>query len=886
MRDWHAVVRAQLARERTAPALHGDAIDELAAHLADVYRTALAAGATPAAAEAAADAELAGLGPLAAALDTRAHRAFQAARPKRRLWPGLAADVRQAARLIRRRPGLSMLAVLMLALGVGVSTTVFGIYNAVLVAGLPYPRAADLVLLWEGERASPDDTYIVAAPVYEDWRARQRTLAALGLWEFVSFNIRGAGDPEQVPGIRASASVFHTIGIAPALGRTFTDDEDRRGAKVAVLSDAAWRSHFAGDPGVPGRQIQLNGMTYDVIGVMPPDFAFPRRATAVFVPMSFTTRDRQRTAHSFYVIGRARDGVTFEQVRDDFARIGDELAREYPANAGETSRPTRLADFGMTTVRKMLAALGGASVFVLLIAGVNVANLLIARALDRRREFGLRRALGAGGGRLIRQLLIEGLSLAGLSAVGGVFIAWIGTRVLDLLLGADFLTFWFRGRVPVTLEPAVLGFALAAAVMTALIFSCAPIAGLRGAAVTPALRDGGRGVAHSAFGVRRVLVAAEVGLAIVVLCGAGLVVKSFIGLLRVDPGLNPDRVLTLQVSLPQEDTYGPAIRRTFCEEITAAAAGGPFPAIGAISHLPLDRTNASRALSIEGRPHDPEHPVSANYRLICPGYFRTLGIPVVRGRDVEAADREPVVVINRAMADRYWKDQNPIGHRIRIGRTEGPPWIRIVGVAENVKHFGLESDPVHEIFVPYRQNAWPVMTVVARTRDAVTPAAATALRDVLRRTYPEAPATTIRSMNQVIDTSLSWRVSFLRLLLVYAGLGLLLAAVGVYGVLAYFVSQRSQEMGIRIALGATAPAIVRLVLRQSLAPVAAGVFAGAAASIWSGRLLTDLLFQTEPSDPAVLTSVSAFVLLVGMAASWVPAHRASNLDPTVTLRGE
>jgi len=883
MRDWAAFVRKRLEAEAPPFAADQAAIDELAGHLSEVHAAARAAGADPAQAEAAAEAELAGLGPLAAVLDRRARRAFGRGRAKARPWSGLAADLRQAVRLLRHRPGVAGLAVLMLALGIGLATTVFGVYNAVLLAALPYPDASRLVLLWEADRSSPDDTYIVAAPVYEDWRARQRTLAAMGIWEFVSFNVSAAADPEHVPGIRASASLFDTLGVAPALGRAFTEDEDARGVKVAVISDAVWRTHFGADPEAIGRPIRLNDEPYDVIGVMPPSFTFPRPTTGIYVPMTFTERDRPRDSHSFYVAGRLRDGVAFEQAVADFGRIGDDLAREHAENADETSRPTRLVDFGMAAIERMLAALGGAAVLVLLIACVNVANLLIARAIERRREFALRRAIGAGGGRLARQLFVEGLTLAALGAAGGLVVSWIGVRTLDLLLGRDFLTFWFRGRALVAQDGAVLACAVGVAGATALLFSFAPMAGLRRRALSPAPGDGSPSVSRSALGIRRVLVAMEIGLAIVVLCGAGLLLKSFAALLRVDPGIDSEGVLTMQVSLPQEDTYGPAVRATFCEDIAAAA--GPFAAIGAISHLPLTNANAGRGLSIEGRPHDPDNPVNANYRLICPGYFRALGIPFVRGRDARASDREPVVVINRAMADRYWPGENPVGQRLRIGRSEGPPWMHIVGVAENVRHFGLDSDPVREIFVPYRQNAWPLMTIVAKTDGSAGPGAA-ALREALRRTHPDVPAASVRTMREVVGASVSSRASFLRLLLVYGALGLVLSVVGVYGVLAYFVTQRSRELGIRVALGATGPAIVRLVLRQSIVPVAAGVLAGSAASLWSSRLLVDLLFQTQPHDPGVIAAVGGTVLLAGVAASWIPAHRAAAADPTHVLRND
>ena len=775
---------------------------------------------------------------------------------------------------------------LTLALGIGVSTTVFGIDNGVLVRSLPYPDASRLVLAWEGDRDDPDDTYIVAAPVYEDWRARNRTMSSLGIWEFITVNITGAADPEQVAAIRASASLFDAIAVRPALGRTFTADEDRDNAKVAIISDAIWRAHFDASPDALGRSMRLNDTTYEVIGVMPSSFAFPQRATGVYVPMAFTSQDMARADHSFYVIGRIRDGVTFEQAASDFDRIGRELASEYQANADEATRLTRLETFGMATVTRMLVALSGAAGLVLLIACVNVANLQIARALDRRREFAVQRALGAGVGRLGRQLFVEGLCLAGCGAAGGVFLAWLGTRWLDLLLGPTFLTFWFRGRVTVGLDGPALAFAVGAAGLTALLFSFAPLVGLRRTALTGALEDAGRGSTRTAFGVRRVLVAAEIALALVVLCGAGLLIKSFSRLLQVDSGIHPDRVLTMQVSLPQEDTYGPAVRSTFCADVSQAAAGGPFEVVGAISHLPFSGANAGRGLSIDGRAPDPDNPVNASYRLICSGYFRALQIPFISGRDALDSDADPVVVINRTMAEHYWHDEDPVGQRLRIGRTDATPWMRIVGVTENVRHFGLDSEPVREIFVPYRQNAWPVMTVVAKVKGDPSPLAFDALRDLVQTTYPGIPVAAVRPMSAVVRGSMDWRASFMRLLIVFAVLGLVLSAGGIYGVLAYFVTQRSREMGIRVALGATRPSIVRLVLGQLLAPATVGVVVGLAASIWSGRLLTDVLFQTAPGDLTVTVTIVVLVAVVGLLAGWIPARRAATLPPTVALRAD
>jgi putative ABC transport system permease protein len=639
-----------------------------------------------------------------------------------------------------------------------------------------------------------------------------------------------------------------------------------------------------------GRQVSVNStIPATIIGVMPDGFHFVD-FTDVWLPLSQmpgSTRQR-RDARALFMIGRLPDGIDFDRVRAELSPIAANLAARYP-DTNKDVRPLvsslyeayngglMLTD-SLTLVPLLTAA------FVLLIACVNVANLQIASALERRREFAVQRALGAGHARLVRLVLLEGVHLAALAAAGGVLLAWIGTRALTALLGPHFLTFWFRGRVNVELDVAALAFAVAAAVVTTLLFSLGPAIELRRAALTPALGDGGRGATRPAFGLRRVLVAAEIALAIVVLCGAGLLVRSVARLLQVDPGLSPERVLVVQASLPQPDTYGPATRPTFCEDVTRSVAAGPFEAVGAISHLPFTGANASRALSIEGRPHDPARPVNASYRLTCPGYFATLGIRMVRGRDALAADAEPVVVINRAMADEYWRDEDPVGQRLRLGRTGTPRWMRIVGVAENVRHFGLDAEPVREIFVPYRQNAWPTMTVVTRAAGDLSQAMDEAFRDRVRSAYPALPLTRVSRMTDVVGESTIRRASFMRLLLVFAGLGLGLAAVGVYAVLTWFVSQRVRELGIRVALGATRPSIVGLVLRQSLVPVGLGLIAGAVASIWTGRLLTDVLFRTEPDDPVVIASIAALVFVVGLVASWIPAHRAAGVDPIQALR--
>jgi putative ABC transport system permease protein len=894
MRDWAAHIREQLAAEHRGPGLtsqrqavdaggHREEVAELAAHLDDVYRASRSGGADEMAAERAAEAELAGLGPLSAVLAARSHRAFHGRAP-RSVFTGLAGDVRQGLRLFRTRPGIAALAIATLALGIGASVTVFSIYNGVIRRPLPFPNADRLVLLREADIKTPTDMWIVAQPVYEDWRARAQTLESLGIWEFLRVNIAGSAEPEQIPGIRASSSLFHTLGVAPALGRVFTADEDAAGHHVAIISNAIWRAHFNADPAVLTKQIRVNGTPHAIVGVMPAGFEFPRAGNGIWVPIAFTPQDRDRNSHSFWVVARMKAGVAFEQTRDEMHGIGRDLAAAYPDNSDETSTALPMGGYGMDPAKRMLAVLAGAAGFVLLIACVNVANLQIAQAVARRREFLTRIALGAGTSRIARQLLIEGMAIALAAGAAGAFLAWIGTRSLDALLGADFLVFLFRGKVAVTLDPSVLVFCALISASCALIFAFGPLVGLRRAALGAALRDDSRGVTGTALGLRRLLVASEVALAVVVLCGAGLLIKSVVALASANPGLDADRVLTMQVSLPQVDTYGPAERKTFCADVSRAMDGGPFVSSGAISHLPLSGANAGRGLEVEGfTPPSAQEHASASYRVTCPGYFATLGIRLREGRDFQHNESGRVVIVNKTFADTYWKGERAVGKR--LGLIADPvEWMTVVGVTEDVRHFGIDSDVRQEMFVPYGQAAWPGMTLVAKARDDITPAAEAALKDVIRRTNPEVPAAVVRPMRQIVLSSFGDRRSFTRLVLVFASMGLALSAIGVYGVLAYYVSQRRREIGVRVALGASRPAVARLILLQSLIPISGGVLIGVLGSIWAGRLIKEALYLTQPGDVIVTTAVAGTVLLVGLAASWLPAHRAASVDPTIALR--
>ena len=482
--------------------------------------------------------------------------------------------------------------------------------------------------------------------------------------------------------------------------------------------------------------------------------------------------------------------------------------------------------------------------------------------------------------------------MAALACASGVAIAFAITQLVDGILAPGFRNLPFRGDVPVTLDARVLTFAVLASGLSALLFAFAPLLGLRRGSLQPSLRDGDRGATRLAAGTRRALMTVEIALALVVLGGAGLMIRSLATLLDVDPGLDPKRVLAMQVSLPQVDTYGPPVRAGFCQDLAGELSAIPgIVRASAVSHLPLGGANSSRGFHIEGRtPPAPNQPgTSASYRLICPDYFATMAIPLIAGREFNARDVRDgtqVVILNRAAAERYWPAGNVLGQRIKLGNIDSVnPWMTVVGLVENVRHFGLESPPEREMFRPYSQAAWPVMTVVAKTAGEPMTWQRPA-RDALRRVEINLPAAEARSMEEVVNRSVAWRQIPMRLLTGFALFGLLLAGVGVYGVLAYYVSQRTRELGMRAALGASKRTLIRLVLRQSAVPLTVGIGLGIAGCIASGALLAELLYEVQPGDPVVLTSIAGLLTGVALLASWLPARRAAMVDPMVALREE
>ena len=587
-----------------------------------------------------------------------------------------------------------------------------------------------------------------------------------------------------------------------------------------------------------------------------------------------------------------KPGVSFDAAKAELRAIAGRLETQYESDQGESATITRMDDLGVRQLRPTLYALLGAVGLVLLIACVNVANLLLAQAAVRHREFAIRSALGAGRARLASQLLAEGLLLSALGGTAGVGLAWLATSALAQSLPASIRFAPFRDATAVPLDPPVLAFTFTIAALTGILFSLAPMLGIAAGAAASSLKGSGdRGSTTKFTSVRSVLVAVEVALAVIVLAAAGLMIKSVSRLLAVDPGLDSKNVLTMNMALPQADTYGPPVRTTFCDDLTREVGALPgVTAVAAISHLPLSGANAGRSFSIDGAPPSlaPDG-ASAAYRLTCPGYFKTLGIPLIRGRDFTSADTgtaPEVVILNEATAARYWPGRDPVGQRIKLGPpTSSAPWMTVVGVTKNVRHFGLDADARREIFRPYAQASWPTMTITVKA-GADPLSMAMPVRAALLKIAPEQPVSRVRTMGQVVAESAGSRRFPMLLLAVFAGVALLLAAVGVYGVVNYVVSQRMREMGIRMALGATGSQVTRLVIRRSLLPIGAGIVAGILGSVGASRLLAALLYRVQPDDPLVLVTIVVLLGTCALTASLMPARRAAAVDPLVVLREE
>ncbi len=805
-------------------------------------------------------------------------------------------DIRYALRNQARSPGFTIVALLTLALGIGANTTIFSVINNTLLKPLPFPDPDHLVLVWETFGKGPDNWNIVSAPNFWDFQKQARSFENMAIFDSAGrgYNLSASSDKqeaEQVSGLRVTAGFFAVLGAKPLLGRTFLPEEETLGRDhEVVLSYGLWKERYAGDPSLIGRSIRVDGAEFTVIGVMPPNFEWqfwssPRK---LWVPVGYTKTDFGRGDNSFLSIARLKPGVTQAQAAAEMESIGSQVQRQYPkedADMGATV--SSLSEYGMQGLRTTMLALLAAVAFVLLIACVNVANLLLARGAARQKEFAIRRALGAAGWRIARQLLTESVLLALAGGVAGLLLAAWSTRLLFLTFKLGALHLPMRPVDSIPMDARIFAFALLVSALTGILFGIAPALSALRSSVNEPLKEGGRSVSSGNNRLRHALVASEVALALIVLSGAGLMIKSMTRLLGVDPGFNPKNVLTMQMSVPQEIIYnGPPDLPRYCQDLSEHAGAIPgVVSVGAIGHLPL-QGNAGRGFQIEGQaPADPGKMPGASYSVACPGYFETMGIPVVKGREFTHLDTlasPAVIVINEAMAHAYWPKDDPIGRAIRLGGSGGPR-LTIVGVVGDVHFLGLDSKPRRQFFRPYTQAGWPIMNVVVRTIS--TPATFTQpVKKAIADFLPERPVSGVETMENIVHNSTGSRRFPMLLLSVFSVLALVLAAVGIVGVVSHSVAQRTHEIGIRMALGARTMDVLRLMVNSNMAWVLIGLAVGVAGSAGLTRMLTGMLYEVRPLDPLVLGSVSFLLAAVALVASYLPARRAAKIDPISALR--
>jgi putative ABC transport system permease protein len=802
-------------------------------------------------------------------------------------------DVRYGWRALVSRPGFTLIAILALALGIGANTAIFSVVHAVLLQRLPYGNPDQLVWIWESNPGSAITKEPTSLPNYVDWRAQNQSFTELTAWSRANLILTGDGEPERVPGSAVAANFFSTLGVSPALGRTFVAEENTPGKnRVAVLSHAFWQRRFGADPNIAGRTVTLNGNPYSIVGVMPAAFRHPDPGMTIvpdlWIPLSIDGAQNGRRGDFLRIVGRLKPGVNIEGATKDMTALTARLAEQYPAaNAGWTVTLLTLHQRFTGDVRKPILLIMGAVAFLLLIACANVANLLLARAATREREIAIRSALGARRVRLLRQLLTESLLLALAGGLAGLLVAIWGVEALRSIAPENLPRLDSAG-----LNYLVLTFAIGLSLLTGIVFGIVPAMTSTSIDLNSSLKEGGRGTSDGKRGamLRDLVAVAEIALALMLLVSSGLLIRSFLKLQKSDPGFKPENVATMQVLLPRNKyPEGPQISAFFDQLLERIKAMPGVDSAGAVDSVPLGGGGNVLSFLIEGNPAPPpEQVVDAEAYTVSPGYFGTLAIPFVRGRDFSERDdgKAPgVTIINEMMANRYFPGEDPLGKRITLGNAETGPWLTVVGIVKDVAHNDLGAAPYSQMYGAYRQNPSRLMSVVARTSGGERGAVA-GLRDLVKSIDRDLPLGKVTTMEQLLSDSIA-RPRFNALLItIFAAAGLLLAAVGIYGVISYGVTQRVHEIGVRIALGASSRDVMGLVLSKGLKLAIAGVAIGLLLSLAAGRLLSTLLFGVGARDPLTFVGLSAVIVGVAMLACYLPARKAMKVDPMVALRYE
>ena len=789
-------------------------------------------------------------------------------------------DLRYAVRMMAKRPGFTVIAALTLALGIGANTAIFSAVNAVLLKPLPFPESEQLVHL--SETFKPDGFGSVSVPNYEDWKNQNTVLAGMSAYSFTSFNLEGGETPQRIPGIRVSANYFDVLGVKPALGRAFLPGEDVAGQQqVVVIGDDLWRRNFAADPNIVNQTIAVNGQKYTVVGVMPRELSSLYRTVQMWSPLVFPEPDRtNRGDHKYLVIGRLKSGVTLTQAREQMNSIAQRLEEQYKNGRG--IRLTQIEELWVAGVRSPLIMMMVAVGFVLLIACTNVANLLLARATVRRREISIRIALGAGRGRLIQQFLTEGLLLSVIGGTMGVALAWWLMNVLGKL------AFPFLPRSQeIRIDSRVLLFTLGVSILTSVVFGLIPSLQAGKTDVQDTLKEGGNTTSSGVVGgwLRPILVVVEVAAAVVLLIGAGLMIRSVMRIREVQPGLQPQNLLTAKISLPREKYKDTESANRFYDQVLERLNSLPgVESAAVISHLPIEEMGTNANVTVEGKTYPPNESPLVEFRAISENYFQTANIPLLRGRLFSKEDaNQPVIVINEAMAKLIWPNEDAIGKRIGDGAQ-----LTVIGIVGNVKNYGLLRPPAPELYAPYPLKTfwadmrWNMRLMVRSTIDDSNIAAA--VRREVQAVDPAQPIYAVQTMNLVIENTVRDKSLNTTLLSVFASVSLLLAVIGVYGVMSYTVAQHTREIGIRMALGAQPGSILKLIVGRGLVLVSVGAVIGVLASFGLTRFIENMLFGVTPTDPLTFVMIVALLGLVALLACLIPAQRAMRVDPIVVLR--
>jgi len=800
-------------------------------------------------------------------------------------------DIRYALRNLLKRPAFTIIAVVTLALGIGANTVIFSAINALLLKPLPFPDLDRVVAVWDEMPSRGIVHNEVTVANYLDWLTQNQSFEQLALYRWWSANLTGIDPPERIQGFLVTANFFDAIGMKPIMGRNFTAEENQPGQDaVAIITHSLWQRRFGGDPNILNKTITTNSIVRTVIGVMPERFNFPKGAE-VYAPLAMTPElMKSRGSHGYYVIGKLKPGTSMESAQADLDNLTARLEQQFPETNkgwGATAIPI-LADTVRTydtALWVMMAAVG----FVLLIACANVANLMLARASGRQKEIALRTALGASRWRIVRQLLTESVIVA---LIGGALGTLIGFWGIDALRAsnpgdaAKFAPGWYQLGINLP----VLLFTLGLSVFSGIVFGLAPALQVSKPNLNDSLKEGSRQTTGTSQRLRGSLVVFEIALSLILLVGAGLLTRSFLSLLKTDAGFNPDHVMTMNLVLPAAKYNDQPSRAAFYNDLVQRVKTQPgVQSAAVVNYLPLGGANSSNSYLVEGEPEPaPGEGINGRYRVASPDYFRTMDISIVRGRgftDQDRAGAPRVVIVNETLAARHWPAQDPIGKRIRFyGTLTEAPWMQVVGVVKDVKH-ELNLPVTPEYYLPHAQDPWSSMVLVART--SVDPAStASALRQQVWSIDKDQPVFDVRTMQEVRANSVAVYSFSSVMLAIFAGVALLLASVGIYGVMAFAVTQRTQEIGIRMALGARGADVLKLVVRHGMKLALIGMVIGLAGSWALTRFIEKLLVGVKATDLLTFSLVSVCLLIAAFVACYVPARRATKVDPLVALRYE